>query len=57
MIRPVHVHLVVGEPIYPEWSLADGRPPRRVVHALSEQMHKELQQLFDRADARVGITR
>jgi hypothetical protein len=27
------------------------------VHALTEQVHKELQQLFDRADARVGIVR
>jgi 1-acyl-sn-glycerol-3-phosphate acyltransferase len=57
LIRPVHIHIVVGEPIWPEWSLDAGRPPRRVVHALTEQVHKELQQLFDRADARVGIVR
>jgi 1-acyl-sn-glycerol-3-phosphate acyltransferase len=57
VMRPFRIHIVVGEPIWPEWSLEDGRPPRRVVHALSEQVHKELQDLFDRADARVGIRR
>ena len=57
LIRPVRIHMVVGEPIWPDWSLENGRPPRRVVHALTEKVHKELQQLFDQADAKVGIGR
>jgi 1-acyl-sn-glycerol-3-phosphate acyltransferase len=54
-IRPVRVHLIVGTPLAPDWSLEQGRPPRRVVHQLSEQLRTELQQLFDEADAAVGI--
>jgi 1-acyl-sn-glycerol-3-phosphate acyltransferase len=57
MIHPVRIHLVVGEPIYPDWSLDKGRPPRRVVHTLSEQVHTALQDVFDRAEARVGGNR
>jgi 1-acyl-sn-glycerol-3-phosphate acyltransferase len=56
-IRPVRVHLVVGKPVEPNWSPEQGRPPRRVVHELSEQVRTDLQALFDEADARVGISR
>ena len=57
MIRPVRVHLLIGKPISPDWSAEQGRPPRSVVHALTERVRGELQELFDQADARVGIGR
>ena len=57
MIRPVRIHIVVGEPIWADWSVDQGRPPRRVVHALTERVHTELQEVFDRADARAGARR
>jgi 1-acyl-sn-glycerol-3-phosphate acyltransferase len=57
VIRPVRIHLIVGEPIVADWTPEQGRPPRRVVHTLSEQVRSTLQELFDRADARVGIER
>jgi 1-acyl-sn-glycerol-3-phosphate acyltransferase len=51
LFRPVHIHLVVGKPLVPAWDRAQGRPPRRVVHALSEQVQSELQRLYDEAEA------
>lgn len=52
--HPVKVHVIVGEPILPVPAGGGGRVPRRVVHENTEQLHKELQTLFDRAQARVG---
>jgi len=54
MLRPVKVHVLVGEPIVPPAPDDGGRVPRRVVHELTEQLHARLQELFDRAQARVG---
>ena len=53
MIRPTHVHLVVGKPLVPGWDHAQGRPPRRVVHDLTEQVQSEVQRVYDEAEARV----
>jgi 1-acyl-sn-glycerol-3-phosphate acyltransferase len=51
MVRPVKTTLIVGDPILPPAS--DGsRLPRRAVHELTERLSKELQQLFDEAQAR-----
>ena len=54
VIRPVKVHLVVGEPIWPEPADQSGRVPRRAVRELTARLHKEVQALFDRAQERVG---
>jgi 1-acyl-sn-glycerol-3-phosphate acyltransferase len=51
--RPVKVHVVVGPPIEPS-PLPDGRrnPSRSALRELSGQLQKELQTLFDQAQAR-----
>ena len=52
MIKPVKVHIVVGEPLYPP-TVPDGeRAPRRVVKELTDQLHGRLQELYDAAQAR-----
>ena len=53
-IRPVRVHIVVGEPLYPEPPGPSGRAPRSAVHNLSEQLATRLQDLFDEAQRRLG---
>jgi 1-acyl-sn-glycerol-3-phosphate acyltransferase len=51
--RPVKIHIVVGEPLYPP--PADGRRgSRRAVHELTEQLHVELQRLFDDAEKKAA---
>src|SRR4051794_7499522 len=50
IFRPVRVHLVVGKPLQPEWDLNQGRPPRRVVHALTERVQREVQAVYDEAE-------
>jgi 1-acyl-sn-glycerol-3-phosphate acyltransferase len=52
-IRPVKITMIVGRPIYPP-STADGRGSRRQVHELTEDLRKELQVLFDEAQAAAG---
>lgn len=52
MIRPVKVTLVIGEPIDPPVAPEGGRLPRSAVHQLTEQLHTEVQRLFDAAQAR-----
>ena len=51
-IRPVRVHIVVGEPLYPAAPGPSGRAPRSSVHQLTEQLAERLQELFDRAEGR-----
>ena len=51
LLRPVKVAVVVGPPIEPPPIPDGGRAPRRVVHELTEQLAKELQVLFDQAQA------
>lgn len=53
MLRPRKMHLVVGPPIAPPVD-AEGRVPRRAVKELTEQLHAELQRLFDEAQAKAG---
>jgi 1-acyl-sn-glycerol-3-phosphate acyltransferase len=52
LLRPVKVHLVVGEPLYPAPPGPSGRAPRSAVHVLTEQLAGRLQELFDQAQAR-----
>jgi len=52
-LRPVRIAIIVGEPIDPP--VTDGRRgSRRAVHELTEQLHKQLQVLFDAAQVRAG---
>jgi 1-acyl-sn-glycerol-3-phosphate acyltransferase len=51
--RPVKIHIVVGEPLYPPPSSA-ARASRRAVHELTEQLHVELQRLFDEAQKKAA---
>jgi len=53
-VRPVKVHLVVGEPIAPPERSAKGRVPRSQVHALTDELGRALQQLYDTAEGRAG---
>lgn len=53
-IRPVRVHIVVGEPLYPAPPGPSGRPPRSAVHHLSEELATRLQDLFDEAQRRLA---
>lgn len=53
LIKPVKVHVVVGEPIPPP--TADGKRVSRVeLHRVTERLHDVLQMLFDDARARAG---
>ena len=54
MIRPAKVHVVVGRPLVPPAPTDSGRVPRAAVHELTEELHAELQTLFDSARHRVG---
>ena len=51
--RPVKIHIVVGKPLHPPVN-ADGRASRRAVHELTEQLHVELQRLFEEAEEKAG---
>jgi 1-acyl-sn-glycerol-3-phosphate acyltransferase len=53
MLRPRKMHLVVGPPLMPPVD-AEGRVRRRGVKELTEQLHAELQRLFDEAQAKAG---
>ena len=54
--RPVKIHIVVGEPLHPP--SADGpRASRRLVRELTEQLHVELQRLFDEAEKKAAAGR
>jgi 1-acyl-sn-glycerol-3-phosphate acyltransferase len=54
MIRPVKITMVVGEPIEVTAPAPGERVQRRAVRELTERLTKELQQLFDEAQARAG---
>jgi 1-acyl-sn-glycerol-3-phosphate acyltransferase len=53
MIYPRKVHLVVGPPIPPPAS-ESGRVTKAARAEMSEQLHAELQRLFDRAQVKAG---
>lgn len=52
MIKPVKVHLVVGEAIQVEKPPPGERVPRRAVRELTERLTADLQRLFDEAQAK-----
>ena len=54
MLRPVKVHVVVGEPLHADAVGPSGRASRKAVHQLTERLRDELQQLFDEAQAKAG---
>ncbi|MPY93769.1 MAG: 1-acyl-sn-glycerol-3-phosphate acyltransferase [Acidimicrobiia bacterium] len=54
LIRPVKVHVVVGEPLVPAVRGEGRATSRRAVREFSEQLHGELQALFDEAQARLS---
>lgn len=54
MLRPVKVHMVIGEPIHPGTVGSSGRASRKAVRQLSERLRQELQRLFDEAQAKAG---
>ena len=51
--RPVKIHIVVGKPLHPPVN-AGGRGSRRAVRELTEQLHVELQRLFEEAEEKAG---
>ncbi|HLX88996.1 MAG TPA: lysophospholipid acyltransferase family protein [Acidimicrobiales bacterium] len=53
-VRPVKVNVVVGPPLEPPARSERGRVPRHQVHELTEQLQRELQQLYDDAQNRAG---
>ncbi|MBK9178293.1 MAG: 1-acyl-sn-glycerol-3-phosphate acyltransferase [Acidimicrobiales bacterium] len=54
LIRPVKIHVIVGEPVPPPAPGPSGRVPRRAVRELSDRLHEEIQVLFDVARVRAG---
>jgi 1-acyl-sn-glycerol-3-phosphate acyltransferase len=53
-VHPVRVAIIIGEPLVPPPRADGSRVPRRVVSEITEQLHTELQLLFDQARARAG---
>lgn len=53
VLHPVKIRMIVGQPISPPERQEGGRGSRRQVHELTEQLHVELQRLFD--EARAGL--
>jgi 1-acyl-sn-glycerol-3-phosphate acyltransferase len=53
-IYPRKVHLVIGKPLAPATPSAAGRVPREAVRVLTEELHAQLQELFDTAQVRAG---
>jgi hypothetical protein len=52
--RPLHIHLVVGEPIAPPARTQAGRVPRSQLHAMTEELTTTIQDLYDRSVAATG---
>jgi 1-acyl-sn-glycerol-3-phosphate acyltransferase len=53
-LHPVRVAIVIGKPLVPPARPAGSRVPRRVVSEMTEQLHVDLQALFDQARAQAG---
>lgn len=53
LLRPARLVLIVGAPIHPP-APADGRVPRSAIRDLTGRLQKEIQQLFDEAQALAG---
>jgi len=54
-LRPTHVAMVVGKPIWPPPSPGTARVPRRVVDELTDRLRSELQAVFDEARSLAGV--
>ena len=54
LLKPSKLVLIVGDPIPPPERTESGRTPRSAVAKLTEQLHGDIQQLFDEAQARAG---
>ena len=54
VVRPVTIHLAVGEAMQPPERSAQGRVPRTKVHAFTERLAAELQRLYDEARRAAG---
>lgn len=55
ILHPVKIRIRIGEPIEPPSRTGAGaRGTRRQVRELTEQLQRELQQLYDRAEGRAG---
>lgn len=56
MLRPVRVHIVIGEPIHPDPLEPGGgrHVPRRAVRELTDRLKSEVQRLFDEARVKAG---
>jgi 1-acyl-sn-glycerol-3-phosphate acyltransferase len=54
MLHPTKLVLVVGDPIPPPPRTESGRTPRSAVAQLTEQLHDDIQELFDDAQVRAG---
>ena len=53
-VRPVKVHVVVGEALAPPARSERGRVPRSQVHEVTMQLQARLQALYDEAQRRAG---
>lgn len=53
--RPVKVNVIVGQPIPPPERDGNGRVPRRAVHELTARLEREIQRLFDEAQAKANV--
>jgi 1-acyl-sn-glycerol-3-phosphate acyltransferase len=54
LLKPSKLVLLVGDPIPPPERTESGRTPRSAVAKLTQQLHDDIQQLFDEAQARAG---
>jgi 1-acyl-sn-glycerol-3-phosphate acyltransferase len=54
LLYPAKIHVIIGPVLRPQLPEEGKRSSRRATHELSEQLHTELQQLFDRAQQRVA---
>jgi 1-acyl-sn-glycerol-3-phosphate acyltransferase len=54
-VRPTRIAVVVGRPIWPPPATPSGRASRRAVQELTDRLHTELQEAFDRAQTLAGL--
>jgi 1-acyl-sn-glycerol-3-phosphate acyltransferase len=54
LLKPSKLVLIVGDPIAPPARTESGRTPRSAVAAITEQLHRDIQELFDEAQERAG---
>jgi 1-acyl-sn-glycerol-3-phosphate acyltransferase len=55
-VKPVKIHVVVGPVLRPKPVEEGKRVSRRSIHELTEQLHAELQALFDKAQAQARVS-